>query len=142
MKRLISSLLAVLIVWNCCTVTASASHEIMPMASTTIVLYAASMTAGAKSGQLYINYNITAKRSASAVGASSIEIYKSDGTLLKTISGSTSNGLVSSGIKKMGTYCFDDAVSGQYYYAVVTLLATIGSDSDSETVTTATVKAP
>lgn len=142
MKRVISAILAFFLMWSLSPEAARAEDGIVPMASTTIVMRSASMDPGAKPGQLYINDDITAKNIASAVGVSSIVIYKSDGTYVTTIVGSEYNGLISSGIKHMGTYTYSSAISGQYYYAVVTVFATIGDVTDSIAITTATVKAP
>ena len=54
----------------------------------------------------------------------------------------TSNGLVRSNASRhRSTYTYT-GTSGTSYYAEVTVFAKIGSDYDSRTVTTATVKAP
>lgn len=143
MKRVISMALSAFFAFTCCVGSAFADGGIMPLSSPTIMGQGASMKAGNFPGELRISYNINAKRSADEVGVLTIELYNSDGSYADTIYGSTDNGLIrTSSIKNMGTYSYSDAVSGQYYYAVVTLYATIGDLSDSETITTATVKAP
>lgn len=146
MKRIISVILTLTLALSCCLSTAFAAEDIMPMASLTIVSQAANMAAGSKTGintgELRISYDITAKRPATELGVSSIKLYRSDGTYITTITGTTENGLIGSGVKHMDTYSYVGGVSGRYYYAEVTLFATIGDISDSVTITTATVKAP
>lgn len=143
MKRIVSIALVALLALTCCSGLAFAEDGIMPLSSPTIMGQSASMKSGNETGELRISYNINAKSSADEVGVLTIELYNSDGSYADTIYGSTDNGLVrTSAIKNMGTYSYTDAVSGQYYYAVVTLYATIGSATDSVKVTTATVKAP
>lgn len=144
MKRVVSMALAAVLALTCCFGSALANDDgIMPLSSPTIMGQSASMKAGNFSGELRINYNINAVKSADEVGVLTIELYNSDGSYADTVYGSTSNGLVrTSAIKNMGTYSYTGAESGKYYYAVVTLYATIGSVSDSVEVTTATVKAP
>lgn len=143
MKRLVSATLAILFALSCCFGAVSAEGGIMPLASPTIMGQGANMRPGKVSGELRISYNINATSAADEVGVSMIELYKSDGSYVDTIYGTTSNGLVrTSAWKNMGTYSYTNAESGEFYFAIVTLYATIGSLSDSETVTTATVKAP
>lgn len=143
MKRIVSIALVALLALTCCSGLAFAEDGIMPLSSPTIMGQSASMKSGNKSGELRISYNINANSSADEVGVLTIELYNSDGSYADTIYGSTDNGLVrTNSVKNAGTYSYTDAVSGQYYYAVVTLYATIGSATDSVKVTTATVKAP
>lgn len=144
MKRVISIFLAALFVFGCCfNFVLAADGGITPLASPTIMGQGAVMKAGTKSGELRISYDINAIDIADEVGVSSIKLYKSDGSYVTTITGSKSNGLIRyDALKHMGTYSYTGATSGQYYYAIVTLYATIGNVSDSEEVTTATVKAP
>lgn len=143
MKRIASIALVALLALTCCSGLAFAEDGIMPLSSPTIMGQSASMKSGNETGELRISYNINAKSSADEVGVLTIELYNSDGSYADTIYGSTDNGLVrTSAIKNMGTYSYTDAVSGQYYYAVVTLYATIDGVSDDVAITTATVKAP
>lgn len=143
MKRTASFILAFLFALTCCFGSAFAEDGIMPLSSPTIMGQSATMAAGNQSGELRISYNINAVRSADEVGVETIVLYRSNGSYVDTIYGTTDNDLVrTSSIKNAGTYSYTDAVSGQYYYAVVTLYATIGDVSDSVEITTATVKAP
>lgn len=139
MKRTIALTLTMVMALIFCLgafTTASAADS---RASVTISSYSASMKAGASKGELRISYNITANAFASELGVSSIDIYKSNGTYVTTITGTTRNGLVTSSNTHIGTYSYK-AVSGTSYYAEVTFFATIGSNTDSKTVTTGTVK--
>lgn len=144
MKRVVSIALATMLTLACCFSSAFAANDgIMPLSSPTIMGQGASMKAGNKPGELRISYNINAVKSADEVGVLTIELYRSNGSYVDTIYGSTDNGLVrTSSIKNAGTYSYTGAESGKYYFAIVTLYATIGDLSDSETITTATVKAP
>lgn len=71
-----------------------------------------------------------------AIGVASIVIYKSDGSYVTTIKGSTANGLISFNTdRKNGSYTYK-GTSGVSYYAVVTITATAGSETDNKTITT------
>lgn len=140
MKRIISLSLALIMAFTCCFGLTSAV-EMSPMASITISSRSATMKAGSSSGELRISYSVTANMSATSLGVSSIVIYKSNGTYVTTITGTTSNGLVSSGGTHMGTYSYI-GTSGVSYYADVTVFAATTTDYDSKTIMTPTVKAP
>lgn len=143
MKRIISIALAAVLALTCCFGSAFANDGIMPLSSPTIMGQGASMKGGNVPGELRISYDINAVSSADEVGVLSIAIYRSTGAYVETIYGTTDNGLVRTfAIKNMGTYSYTNAESGKFYYAEVTLYATIDGVTDSETITTATVKAP
>lgn len=143
MKRIVSIALAAILALTCCFGPAYANDGIMPLSSPTIMGQSASMKGGNVPGELRISFDINAKRSADEVGVLSIVIYRSTGAYVETIYGTTDNGLVrTSAIKNAGTYSYTDAESGKYYYADVTVYATIDGVTDTETITTATVKAP
>lgn len=143
MKRIISLTLTLALALGCCVGSAAAESGISPRASETINSYSASMKAGSKTGELRVSYNITATNTATKIGVESIVFYNSDGSYYDTVTGTEDNGLIRSpSIKNMDTYSYTDAVSGHYYYAIVTLISTIGDKSDTRQVTTATVKAP
>lgn len=143
MKRIVSIALAAALALTCCFGSAFANDDIMPLSSPTIMGQSANMKSGKVSGELRITFDINAVKSADEVGVLSIEIYRSTGAYVETIYGTTGNGLVrTSALTHSGTYSYTNAESGKFYYAVVTLYATIGSLTDSETIVTATVKAP
>lgn len=140
MRRFLSCILAVSLLFACCGSALAADVE--PLASTTISKYSAALSPGSSSGQITISYSVSALSSASSIGVSSIKIYKSNGTQVTTITGTKSNGLMTSGTnKKIGTYTYS-GVSGTSYYAVVTLTATVSGVTDSKPVTTNTTTAP
>ena len=143
MKRIMSLALAAALALTCCFGSAFANEDIIPLSSPTIMGQGVTMLPGNEPGELRITYDINAKRSADEVGVLSIEIYRSTGAYVETIYGTTANGLIrTSALLHSGTYSYKNAESGEFYYAVVTLYATIGSLTDSETITTATVEAP
>lgn len=143
MKRILSVTLVLALMLGCCVGAASAESGISPRASETITSYSASMKSGFQTGELRISFNITATNMATQIGVESIVFYNSDGSYYDTVTGTEENGLIlPSSIANMDTYSYTDAVSGHYYYAIVTLISTIGSKSDTRQVTTATVKAP
>lgn len=142
MKRIMSIVLAAALTLTCCFGSAFANDDIMPLSSPTIMGQEVTMKSGNVSGELRISYDICAVSRADELGVLSIEIYRSTGAYVETIYGTTANGLVrTSAVEHVGTYSYTNAESGKFYYAVVTLYATIGSLTDSETITTATVEA-
>lgn len=142
LKRTSTLILALVMALTFCLGTAFATDTAELRASLTLSDYEAGIKAGTNSGEIRISYDVTASKPADLVGVSSIVIYKSDGSRVTTITGSTSNGLISkSSSGHMGTYSYP-ATSGVSYYAEVTVFATIGSITDSRPITTGTVKAP
>ena len=140
-KRLCSFVLMLSLLFSCCG-SALATGGAETQASPTLSRYTTSLTAGTKSGQVKISYTVSAWSTASVIGVSAIKIYTSNGSYVTTITGSTSNGLLSSNInKKNGTYTYSGS-SGTSYYAMVTFTATVNGTSDWKTVTTNTAKAP
>lgn len=142
LRRIITSILALTMAVTCFIGVASAANTVEPQSSVTLGAYSVTMKAGSNSGELRINYTVNANSTANSVGVSLIKIYKSNGTLVATITGTTSNGLIAtSSFMHAGQYTYS-ATSGTSYYAKVTVFATIGSITDSRVVTTATVTAP
>ena len=105
--------------------------------------YSASLRQGSTSGIISLNYNvISCAGIMNSIGVSKIQVYKSTGSLYKTIYGSTSNGLLkSSAVSTAGTYSIS-CVSGTSYYCIVTVYASNSSGSDSRTVQTNTITCP
>lgn len=139
MKKLISCLLVCMMIFSCCSVAFAAGIE--PYASLSLRTTQTSASTGTNSGEIKIFYQSRANKVSSPIGVSSIAIYKSDGTYVTTIYGSTSNGLMANGTtSKSGTYTYKGS-SGTSYYAKVTLSATAGGEHDSRTVTTNSARA-
>ena len=119
MKRIFSSFVLLSMIVSCIGV-ASATDMQQPRASLTLSRYSAVISAGDGSGE-------------------SIDFYTKDGNHVKSVTGSTRNGLVCND----SIFCAGDykcsLPSGESYYAEVTVFAEVGSDYDSRTVTTSTV---
>lgn len=138
-KRFLPLFLVVMLALSLCCVTALAVES---YASITLGGMTVTAASGSKQGEIKISYDVKASGIADKVGISSIKIYKSNGAYVTTISGSTENGLIrTNAIRHKSSYIYN-GTSGTSYYAVVTVFADIGSDSDSIEVTTSTAKAP
>lgn len=137
-KRGLSICLAIslTLILTCSFISASAR------ASDYLTQYAATLVAGTETGRFTIYYDVTATRRSDSLGVSQVKIYRSDGTYITTITGSTDNGLIreDSGTHT-GTYRAY-GVSGNYYYAVVTIFAERDGGSDSREITTNTIRVP
>lgn len=112
-------------------------------ASSYVTGYSVSAHQGENRGQIDIDCNIIANWVVPKIGVSTIEIYKSDGSHVTTIQGTTSNGLLSSKTSVVHglTYTYK-GVPGTTYYAKVTLCAGTNSDYDVRYVQTQKVTAP
>lgn len=140
MKRIFSAILALSIAFTCCYGGVFAKGA-QTRASLTLSAYSAGLKAGSSGGTISISYDVQASKWADSVGVESIAIYRSNGSYVTTIAGTTSNGLIcaDSNIHK-GTYSYV-GTSGVSYYAKVTVFAEVGANYDRRTVTTSTVKA-
>lgn len=140
MKKVVACFMACLMLIGCCGGVLAVSDDMM-RASVTVTYTQASASSGSNTGEVKIAYQVRASKTASPIGASSIAIYKSDGSYVTTIRGTTSNGFMANNTtSKSGTYTYK-GTSGTSYYAKVTLSATAGSEHDSRTVTTNTARA-
>jgi len=111
-------------------------------ASDYLTQYGAALFASKTKGYYDIFFDVTATDTSDSLGVSQIKIYKADGTYITTIKGTTANGLVREGsFSHSGVYT-RAGVSGNSYYAEVTIFAERGGGSDSRTITTNTVKVP
>lgn len=95
------------------------------------------------SGQIMVSYSVYSSKSAlTRIGVSQIAIYKADGTYVRSVYGTTSNGLIkTSGSVATGTYTFDCAPNTSYY-AVVYFTVKDANGFDSTSRTTNTVTSP
>lgn len=87
-------------------------------------------------GTVTIEFNVTGRSSMSKIGASSISLYKSDGTYVKTYYPSTYTNMMAYGTDYHSSSVIHIGEAGQQYYAVVTFYAQNSSGSDSATFTT------
>lgn len=111
-------------------------------ASNYLTSYAAVLYSEGTTGKLKLWYQVYAKATMTEVGVYKIVVRKSDGTLVRTIWGSTANGLMATNsVFHSGTYTLS-LTSGTTYYCVVTVIAKNSSGSDTRTVTTAAVTCP
>ena len=77
------------------------------------------------------------------IGVYKIVVRKSDGTLNRTVWGSTANGLLKANDwRHFGTYTISGLTSGTTYYCTVTVIASDSSGGDTRTITTSLVTCP
>lgn len=105
--------------------------------------YSVSAYGGSNSGEMVIECDIRAEGTVPKIGIEKLEIYKSNGSLVTTIQGTTSNGLLS----PVSTYAYIvsytyKGVPGTTYYAKVTLCAGSNNDYDVRYVQTQKVTTP
>lgn len=137
-RRIFSFLLVLSLMTSLFALPASA---IEARGSDTLLSYIAIVTPGDDPGEIEVSYDVSANKIADEVGVSSIKIYKSNGTYVTTINGTVSNGLIRKDASCHRSSYVYTGTSGTSYYAVVTVTATIGSKTDSRTITTSSAKA-
>lgn len=137
MKRICASFLAMVMLFSTYGY-ASAEDATLPRASLTLSRYFVEAFAG--SGEIIISYDVKSSKIADSVGVESIDFFTADGDYVTSVSGSTKNGLIrTNNDNNFGDFEYD-LPSGKSYYAEVTVFAEVGSDYDSRTVTTSTVR--
>lgn len=102
--------------------------------------YEGTLYEGNSCGTLQVTLNANTYDSVNSLGVSQIRVYKSNGTYVKTITGTYANGLLSSGRTYSNTYTIS-AVAGEHYYLELTFIARDSSGSDYKTYTTNTAMA-
>ena len=139
-KRIISILVIVSILFAVLPVFSVMAES---RESNYITNYIALLSAGSSSGELTLTYRIkTTTAGMTRLGVLAIFVYRTDGSLARTIIGSVSNGLMqTSGYTASGTYSFN-CEPGESYYCNVTFIAENASGSDVRDRTTNTVVAP
>ena len=144
-KKVISLSLALVLLICAFPVT---SHAVAPVqdeieASYYLSEYGATLYSDGTTGKLKLAYQVYAKSTMSLVGVYRITVKKSDGTVVKTIWGSTTNGLLKANYWcHFGTYTITGLTSGTTYYCVVTVIAKNSSGSDTRSITTSLVTCP
>lgn len=137
MKKVVALLLCVMAVLSCMIGSASAKGNVSVYSSNHIRACSASISA-LGNGKIKITVSEYANATMGTLGASAIRIYKSDGTYVTRILGTTSNGLLKNNASSLsGSYTYQGS-SGTSYYAVVTFTASNSNGSDSRVITTAT----
>ncbi len=143
MKRILALALAVLMSFSCCVKVTSAA-EIVPYSiqeSPTISTRLARLFKGDERGKLVVSYTVTSTGYAESIGLAKVEMYDFHNNLVATIRGSRYEGTVGTGHGNSGTVDFY-GTPGEYYYADVTVFATIGNVYDEKTIFTGTVLCP
>lgn len=104
--------------------------------------YDATLSTGSRSGQLALTFYVDSFDYMNSLGISSIAVYTSDNTYVKTINGSTSNGLLAANTFSHGeTYTVTHLTPGQEYYLRLTFVARDSYSGDSKIFTTNTAMA-
>lgn len=129
MKRFGAFMLCLLLIALLCCSVASAR------ASDYLMTYSASLFTGRTSGELRLDFNVSAKVDSTGIGISQIDVYKEDGTYVKSIFGSERNGLVTTGYHHMYSYYFN-ATAGEEYYTKVHIFAEDSTGGDARVYTT------
>ena len=133
MKRFLPFTLMLMLLFTC--YGNALAVETGVLSSSVMSQYSAVMFQGSARGVVEISYAVSGT-------APTMKIYTSNGNCVKTITGSTSNGLMARNtVKHSGTYSYS-GVSKTSYYAIVTFSASVGGNSDTKQVRTNTVKAP
>ena len=142
LKRIIAIILSLALAISCCCASAFAASSLETRASVVLCDYNVALAPGNTSGKVTLDFLLFANTTADSIGIEAIEIYKSNGSYVKTITGTTGNGLiVTNQLVHIASY--DCSLTfGVSYYAAVTFFTKAGSISDSRTITTTTVTAP
>ena len=133
-KRAAFLMLVAIAVISCISASARASLYLFN--------YSASVYSG-DTGEIIVEFDVTANQISDEIGASKITIYRENGLMDSTITGTVSNGLIStSDAFHNGSYTFKNLTPGDYYYAEVTVFAEDGGGSDSRVIETRLIRAP
>ena len=139
MKRIISVILALALVLSCVGASALAANTPDARASLILNSYAATLEASNTPKEIIFRFEVYTDTFVDSIGVETIKIYKSNGSFVKTITGTTENGLiVTNDFMYVDSYDCSLASAGSYY-AEVTVFAKAGTISDSRTITTGTV---
>lgn len=143
-KRVSTIFLAVVLLLSALPFNTSAANPVEDEieASNYLTSYAAVLYSDGTTGKLKLWHQVYAKAAMSEVGVYKIVVKKSNGTVVRTIWGSTANGLLAANsVYHSGVYNLS-LTSGTTYYCVVTVIAQNSSGADTRTVTTAAVTCP
>lgn len=139
-KRLLSLLLVSVL--SVTLITGASANSIQPHASDYLAKYTIAIGPGSNTGEVVLAYSVVGTGRSTTVGVKKVEVYRSNGSYVTTIVGTTANGFLrSSTTYHGGTYTYK-GVSGTSYYMVVTVYASNSNGSDSRVITTNTAKAP
>ncbi len=130
-KRLLALFLALLLTWA--PLTASAQSR----SSNYFGIYNASLSQDGSVGRILLDFTISSKvGTITTLGISKIQVYNFDGSLYKTINGSTVNGLLRNNVARFSDDYAITCVPGRSYYCVVTFYARDSSGTETKVLTT------
>lgn len=141
-RRVLSVILTLAVSISLCISFSFATENSILRGSPTLSEYNAKVSKGYSSGDIIISYDVEANIEGESVGVSSIKIYRSNRSYVTTIKPAEDNDLVGTNTDCHNSSYTYHGVSGTYYYAVLTVFATINGVTDSRTITTKTVQAP
>ena len=137
-NRITSIVLVLALIFSLFSITSYAEVN----SSAYIYKTSASVLPGSSSGKIIVNYSITGMGMMDTIGAFSIKVYRSTGSLYCSIYGSTTNGLlINNACVHAGSYMVT-CVPGASYYCEVTLIAAKSGGGDTRTIQTGTIVAP
>ena len=123
-KKSIVVVMVLVMLFSCTSIAQARASEYVR--NTTVSAYA-----GNESGEIKIYFSINAVVSTTRIGASSIEVYESNGDYVTTIWGNTSNGLISTAGGRYYSYTYTyTGTPGTTYYFIVNCYAGNSNGSD------------
>lgn len=143
-KRMISWLLAVLLLLSLAPISAFAADEEPEdeRSSSYLNSYWATLYATGTTGKLTLEFDVIATGIMTSIGVSSIMVRNNDGSLYSTVWGSTANGLLDTNTwMHSGSYTLN-LISGHTYYCTVAFVARDASGGDTRKITTSRVVCP
>ncbi len=144
-KRIVSICLVAVLILAACPLKVSANENPSDdiNASSYLNSYAATLYSQGETGKLELSYQVYAKNYMTSVGIYKIVVRNANGSVYKTIWGTTTNGLLGSNAwYHCDEYTITGLVSGNQYYCSVTVIAENSSGGDTRTITTSLVTCP
>lgn len=140
MNKIISVLLAAALLFSMNLCGGFLSANAADTRASNYISYCEVTLSQGKTGEAILNYYVEAVTvSNTKIGISKIEIYTAFGDYVKTINGSTSNGLIVKSAKTHeGNYSIT-LPTGQIYYAYVTFIVENSTGSETKSISTNTL---
>lgn len=143
-KRVISTFLAFMLLLTIIQFPAFATGDDSngDRASSYLNMYSAELYASGTSGKLELEFEVVATGFMDSVGVFGIFVRNNDGTIYRTIWGSTANGLLDTNTwYHAGEYTLN-LTSGHTYYCTVIVIARDANGSDTRKIITSQVTCP